>query len=105
MRPVRLSAMPGVAGSDYINASYIDGVKRRAAFIATQGPKEDTVPQFWQMVWEQEVDIVVMLTELKENGRIKSEQYWPDVQGGSHVGVSSRHTPALPSELPQPERV
>jgi hypothetical protein len=46
-------------------------------------------------------------TVLRGNGTmgLLSEQYWPDVQGGSHVGVSSRHTPALPSELPQPERV
>eukprot|EP00045_Choanoeca_perplexa_P018323 m.287094 g.287094 ORF g.287094 m.287094 type:complete len:2187 (+) comp17784_c0_seq1:6580-13140(+) len=76
---VKLTALPGVVGSDYINASFIDGFKRKAAFIATQGPIKDTVADFWRMVWDQEVNSIVMLTQLEENGRSKSEQYWPSL--------------------------
>jgi len=75
---VKLLAIPGVVGSDYINASFIDGYKQKAAFIATQGPMENTVSDFWRMVWERECRSIVMLTALSESGRVKSEQYWPD---------------------------
>ena len=79
---VKLLALPGVVGSDYINASYVDGFKQRHAFIATQGPMNETLADFWRMVWEQEVHSIVMLTQLDENGRQKSEQYWPDMALG-----------------------
>lgn len=75
---VKLQAIPGVTGSDYINANFIDSMRQRGAYIATQGPKEETVVDFWRMIWEREVDVVVMLTELVENNRAKSEQYWPE---------------------------
>lgn len=61
---VKLQAIPGVAGSDYINASWIDGYKQRGAFIATQGPMEHTVADFWRMTWERECHCIVMLTAL-----------------------------------------
>jgi len=70
--------VPGVTGSDYVNANFVDGFKGRKSYIATQGPLEDTVGAFWRMLWEREVDFVVMLTLVSENGRAKSEQYWPD---------------------------
>ncbi len=75
---VRLVPLPGVTGSDYINASLIDGYKQRGAYIATQGPMEAYLADFWRMVWERESLVVVMLTQLSENGRSKAEQYWPD---------------------------
>ncbi|KAL4640257.1 tyrosine-protein phosphatase non-receptor type 9-like [Arapaima gigas] len=63
--------------SDYINASFMDGYKRRNAYIATQGPLPKTYGDFWQMVWEQMVLIIVMTTRVVERGRVKCGQYWP----------------------------
>ncbi|XP_065213567.1 tyrosine-protein phosphatase Lar isoform X3 [Planococcus citri] len=74
---VCLAPIRGVEGSDYINASMIDGYRQRVAYIATQGPLQDTTDDFWRMLWEHNSTIVVMLTKLKEMGREKCYQYWP----------------------------
>ncbi|KAF8786935.1 Receptor-type tyrosine-protein phosphatase like protein [Argiope bruennichi] len=75
---VCLQPIRGVDGSDYINASFIDGYKYRNAYIATQGPLPETTEDFWRMLWEHNSNIVVMLTKLKEMGREKCHQYWPN---------------------------
>uniref|UniRef100_A0A8C1RVG2 Tyrosine-protein phosphatase non-receptor type 9 n=1 Tax=Cyprinus carpio TaxID=7962 RepID=A0A8C1RVG2_CYPCA len=63
--------------SDYINASFMDGYKRSNAYVATQGPLPKTFGDFWRMVWEQMVLIIVMTTRVVERGRVKCGQYWP----------------------------
>ncbi|XP_051982586.1 tyrosine-protein phosphatase non-receptor type 9-like isoform X2 [Xyrauchen texanus] len=67
--------------SDYINASFMDGYKRSNAYIATQGPLPKTYGDFWRMVWEQMVLIIVMTTRVVERGRVKCGQYWPIESG------------------------
>ncbi|XP_073450688.1 receptor-type tyrosine-protein phosphatase S isoform X13 [Aquarana catesbeiana] len=74
---VCLQPIRGVEGSDYINASFIDGYRQQKAYIATQGPLAETTEDFWRMLWENNSTIVVMLTKLREIGREKCHQYWP----------------------------
>ncbi|XP_041445138.1 protein tyrosine phosphatase receptor type F L homeolog isoform X15 [Xenopus laevis] len=74
---VSLQPIRGVEGSDYINASFIDGYRQQKGYIATQGPLAETTEDFWRMLWEHNSTIVVMLTKLREMGREKCHQYWP----------------------------
>ncbi len=87
---VKLAEVEGREGSDYINANFVMGYKDRKKWICAQGPLEATVADFWRMIYEQRVGIVVMLTNLEEYNRIKCAQYWPGAgdstyEAGTHV--------------------
>ncbi|NWU95017.1 PTPRC phosphatase, partial [Upupa epops] len=62
--------------STYINASFIMGYWGPKAMIATQGPLQETIPDFWQMVFQRKVKVIVMLTELKDGDQELCAQYW-----------------------------
>ncbi|XP_064386224.1 receptor-type tyrosine-protein phosphatase alpha-like [Halichondria panicea] len=64
--------------SDYINACYVDGYKKPKKFIATQGPLPGTLVDFWRLMWQERPPIIIMLTNVMENNKIKCEQYWPE---------------------------
>ncbi|KAJ8394748.1 hypothetical protein AAFF_G00041030 [Aldrovandia affinis] len=74
---VRLALLNSQLHSDYINANYVPGGASEHDFICTQGPLRNTQVDFWRMVWEQNVRVVVMVTACKENGRVLCEPYWP----------------------------
>ncbi len=57
-----------------------------STYIATQCPQDITVGDFWQMVWEQEVGVVVMLTGLVEGFRVSNGCIWFT---SLHVNVKS----------------
>ncbi|CAC5376552.1 PTPRT [Mytilus coruscus] len=70
--------LKGNTRTDYINASYIDNYDKEKAYIASQGPKSNTVRDFWHMIWQENAGKIVMVTQLKEGRRDKCAQYWPD---------------------------
>ncbi|XP_019631267.1 PREDICTED: tyrosine-protein phosphatase Lar-like isoform X1 [Branchiostoma belcheri] len=94
---VHLTPIPGVACSDYINANYVDGYKHPKKFIAAQGPKEETLQDFWRMVWEQNTATIVMVTNVKEKNKVKCSQYWPDAGSKQYgdITVTSEETSTL----------
>jgi protein tyrosine phosphatase len=70
-------------GSDYINATFIDGYKRRNAYIATQGPLQTTVGDIWRMMWEFKSKVMVMLCNFTEEGHQACHPFWPSNEGES----------------------
>uniref|UniRef100_A0A8C2WLJ2 Protein tyrosine phosphatase non-receptor type 13 n=1 Tax=Cyclopterus lumpus TaxID=8103 RepID=A0A8C2WLJ2_CYCLU len=71
-----------VLGRDggYINANFINmSVKdENYMYIACQGPLPTTLGDFWQMVWEQKSNVIAMMTQEVEGGKVKCQRYWPD---------------------------
>ncbi|XP_067913620.1 tyrosine-protein phosphatase non-receptor type 22-like isoform X2 [Heterodontus francisci] len=76
---VQLSMIISDSDSDYINASFIKGVYGPRAYVATQGPLPHTVTDFWRMLWEYNVLVVVMACREFEMGRKKCERYWANI--------------------------
>uniref|UniRef100_A0A8C8BUM9 protein-tyrosine-phosphatase n=1 Tax=Otus sunia TaxID=257818 RepID=A0A8C8BUM9_9STRI len=74
---VRLQLLDGDPHSDYINANYID-VRSPFVFSPAPGPMQETVKDFWRMIWQENSASVVMVTNLVEVGRVKCVRYWPD---------------------------
>lgn len=79
--PYESSRVKLMAGAnDYINANHLAYKKGSTSlhYIAAQGPTHNTAQHFWEMIWEQNVDIVVMLTGIVDNAGVeKCYQYWP----------------------------
>ncbi|XP_013990331.1 receptor-type tyrosine-protein phosphatase V isoform X2 [Salmo salar] len=112
---VRLSLLDSQLHSDYINASYVpvstlsvrlslclsvysfiksavclsapQGGCTVRDFICTQGPLRSTIADFWRMVWEQNIRIIVMVTALKQKDMVLCYEYWPMEQGTVSYGV------------------
>ncbi|XP_063390066.1 tyrosine-protein phosphatase 69D [Cydia fagiglandana] len=82
---VKLSQIDGITGSDYINANYVMGYKEHKQFICAQGPTDTTVNDFWRMIWEHGLELIVMLTNLEEYSKVKCSKYWPDEDRGSRA--------------------
>ncbi|XP_071854811.1 uncharacterized protein [Apostichopus japonicus] len=67
--------------SDYFNANYIENAFGALSFIASQGPNNASLVDFWRMIWQDNVTNIVMLTNLIEKGKIRCKQYWPVAVG------------------------
>lgn len=89
---------------DYVNASYVQPLGTRKRYIATQGPLPATFVDFWTLVWEQNVHVIVMLTREIENAMVKCGTYWTDSSYGplqlELLKTSPPVSPSAPSNTP-----
>ncbi|KAI1153249.1 hypothetical protein F4825DRAFT_461224 [Nemania diffusa] len=69
-------ASTGAGSCDYINASHIQASRSHKRYIAAQGPLPATFEDFWSVVWDQDVRVIVMLTAEQEGGQLKCHPYW-----------------------------
>ena len=52
--------------------------KETLHYIATQGPTPETSVDLWRLVWQQRVQVVAMVTQDTEAGKVRCHRYWPD---------------------------
>lgn len=78
---VRLQ-VPNASSTDYINASHLSLLSSSTSYIASQGPLPTTYDDFWNMCDQEQVGVIIMLTNLKEGGRDKCGRYWAAAGGG-----------------------
>ena len=57
---------------------YTSEENQKRVFIASQGPIPVSFNNFWRMVWQENVETIVMLCGINENGRIMCDVYWPE---------------------------
>jgi len=69
-------------GCDYVNANHVQATWSNKRYIATQGPLPTTFNDFWNVVWQQDVRVIVMLTAEREGGQVKAHNYWGSKQYG-----------------------
>ncbi|XP_031791864.1 tyrosine-protein phosphatase non-receptor type 18 isoform X2 [Piliocolobus tephrosceles] len=84
---VILSLLQEDGHSDYINGNFIRGVDGSLAYIATQGPLPHTLLDFWRLVWEFGVKVILMACREIENGRKRCERYWAQEQEPVQTGL------------------
>ncbi|KAL6728044.1 hypothetical protein Aduo_009856 [Ancylostoma duodenale] len=63
--------------TDYIHANWVKFEGHDKVFIATQSPLDNTIEDFWRMVFQEGCPHIVNLTKCIEDGKIKGTQYWP----------------------------
>lgn len=63
-------------GVNYINASYINYPRSKFNYIATQGPLHETIGDFWKMVYDDNVPLILSLTPQFENQIEKCAPFW-----------------------------
>ena len=70
-------------GCDYFNANYVKASLSHKRYISTQAPIPATFNDFWNVVWQQDVRVIVMLTAEQEGAQVKAHNYWNQRQYGS----------------------
>ncbi|ELR61595.1 Tyrosine-protein phosphatase non-receptor type 18 [Bos mutus] len=83
---VILSLLQEEGHGDYINGNFIRGTDGSQAYIATQGPLPHTLLDFWRLIWEFGVKVILMACQEMENGRKKCERYWALQQEPLQIG-------------------
>uniref|UniRef100_A0A9J2Q8Z2 Protein-tyrosine-phosphatase n=1 Tax=Ascaris lumbricoides TaxID=6252 RepID=A0A9J2Q8Z2_ASCLU len=72
---------PPGTDDDFIHANYVRGGPLFNTFIITQAPMENTIGDFWRMIWQERAPYIFMLISRKDPKRCAN--YWPRKSGSS----------------------
>ncbi|KAJ5929692.1 hypothetical protein N7454_006642 [Penicillium verhagenii] len=106
---VRLEGIP-LGDCDYVNANHIKAEFSNRRYIATQAPVPDTYNDFWRVVWEQDVRVLISLTAEMERGQVKCHPFWKTGNYGpfkvkayseTSIQVESLSPSATPGQTPK----
>ncbi|CAG05308.1 unnamed protein product [Tetraodon nigroviridis] len=64
-----------------------NSTKGRKSYIATQGCLQNTISDFWRMVFQENSRVIVMTTKEVERGKSKCVKYWPDMSALKEYGA------------------
>jgi protein-tyrosine phosphatase len=97
---VKLEGVPN-HGCDYFNASHIKASWSNKRYISTQAPIPATFNDFWNVIWQQDVRVIVMLTAIKEGAQVKAHNYWDSKRYGHlHLDfLSEKRASIEPSKI------
>eukprot|EP00668_Euglena_longa_P005466 GGOE01006441.1.p1 GENE.GGOE01006441.1~~GGOE01006441.1.p1 ORF type:complete len:437 (-),score=97.15 GGOE01006441.1:406-1539(-) len=100
--PTRVQLQPPAGGSDYINANHVDGAPWQLpqSYIVAQAPSAETVEHWWAMIYRAKVSLVVMLSNVVEQGHIKGHAYWPKAVGAKTAAKFGALSVTLEEETP-----
>ena len=79
----------------------LQGYKQRKGFIIAQAPMSNTTEEFWKMVYEKDVAVIVMLSDLVEDGKVNDVQWWKKYR----VELSNADTFGTYKECPDLKKV
>ncbi|XP_035232922.1 receptor-type tyrosine-protein phosphatase alpha-like [Stegodyphus dumicola] len=68
----------------YINAVFVDGYRKKGAYIVTQMPMTHTTEDFWRMIYQYRSSFIVMLNGSDETDDLNVGIYWPELGGCSY---------------------
>ena len=75
---------PGTEGSDYINATFFPGFNQLKEFIVTQHPVNETIADYWQMIWDHNATTMVVLSSVIDEKEFP--QFWPEKEDEADYG-------------------
>uniref|UniRef100_UPI00358EB397 tyrosine-protein phosphatase non-receptor type 11-like isoform X1 n=1 Tax=Myxine glutinosa TaxID=7769 RepID=UPI00358EB397 len=83
---------PDVIGSDYINANIVTAPQEKGCsepkrYVATQGCLQNTLTDFWRMIYQEGSRVIVMTTREVERGKVKCVRYWPELGVEKEFGM------------------
>ncbi|KAI6241101.1 hypothetical protein M3Y99_00382300 [Aphelenchoides fujianensis] len=68
---------------DFVHANWVRDAALQNAFICAMAPLDATVEDFWRLVWQERVCLILMLCQCTEGRKTKCAEYWPKTAGES----------------------
>ncbi|CAG5958632.1 unnamed protein product, partial [Menidia menidia] len=75
--PLLLDSGEEGKSTDRINTNYVQGLKGSQSYITTRGPLASCVEDFWKTIWEQNVGVIVMISNQEGKGKRGGDWFWP----------------------------